>query len=139
MRTVRRLRLRCFLLFTSLLMCCPLIYLLPCRIYFRPIIKILSLLQCHRPLNMYQLFHLAVLLIMIHLLLNEPNLVLNFPVTSSRYLVHSYTILMVDLAGFAPASRTLFSLLHTAILFMCLLYINMRAVSSISCPFLGYK
>ena len=31
MRTVRRLRLRYFLLFTSLLMCCPLCYSLPCR------------------------------------------------------------------------------------------------------------
>ena len=36
MRTVSRLRLLCFLLFTSLLMCCPFRYLLPCRIYFRP-------------------------------------------------------------------------------------------------------
>ena len=36
MRTVSRLRLLFFLLFTSLLMCCPLCYLLPCRNYAPP-------------------------------------------------------------------------------------------------------
>jgi len=36
MRTVSRLRLLFFLLFTSLLMCCPLCYLLPCRNYSPP-------------------------------------------------------------------------------------------------------
>ena len=42
MRTVSRLRLLYFLLFTSLLMCCPLCYSLPCRNHGRPIIKYTS-------------------------------------------------------------------------------------------------
>jgi len=37
MRTVSRLRLLYFLLFTSLLMCCPFCYLLPCRNLVTPI------------------------------------------------------------------------------------------------------
>ena len=45
MRTVRRLRLRYFLLFTSLLMCCPLCYSLPCRNHDWPIKSIIHYLR----------------------------------------------------------------------------------------------
>ena len=90
MRTVRRLRLRYFLLFTSLLMCCPLCYSLPCRNHDWPIKK--GLLPQQRSLLIFQL----------QILLDR------YPYT---------TPFLVDQAGVEPASRTLFSLLHTAINF----------------------
>ena len=127
MRTVRRLRLRFLLLRPSSLNptgftfpCCPLCYSLPCRIYFRPFKKIFPSVKCFE--------------------ITYPNTSFaSFTTTSSWFLWSWIKILLVDLAGFAPASRILFSLLHTAILFICLLYINMHSMSSISCPFLGYK
>ena len=76
----------------SALPSCPLCYSLPCRNHGRPIIKGLwqKLLKLH-------LRQITILLI-------------HCP----------YYPLMVDLAGVEPASRTLFSLLHTAITFLVL-------------------
>ena len=100
MRTVRRLRLRFLLLrpgdpcptaFT--LPSCPLCYLLPCRNYAGPSEKHLCFVN---PLLGTQL-----------------NLLKQF----GHNAVYFINILLVDLGGFAPPSRTLFSLLHTAIIY----------------------
>ena len=55
MRNVSRLRLLCFLLFTSLLMCCPLCYSLPCRNYAPPskAFLISSILVAINPLSTF--------------------------------------------------------------------------------------
>ncbi len=105
MQIFRRLRLRCFLLFTSLLMCCPLCYSLPCRNHDWPIIKGLwrTLIKLH-------LHQLTILLI------RRP-----------------YYPLMVDQAGVEPASRTLFSLLHTAITYI-LLTLNLKSIPLVNFP-----
>ena len=55
MRNVSRLRLLYFLLFTSLLMCCPLCYSLPCRNYAPPskAFLISSILVAINPLSTF--------------------------------------------------------------------------------------
>ncbi len=95
MRNVSRLRLLYFLLFTSLLMCCPLCYSLPCRNYAPPS-------KAH---HLYLKF------------ISKP----------------THSMLLVEVGGFAPPSRTLFSLLHTAITNIITLFMQLVNQYSIVC------
>ena len=93
MRTVSRLRLLFCLINGHRLPCCPLCYLLPCRNYAGPSKRHLCFVN---PLSFTQL-----------------NLIKQ--VGHNAVYLCFIIILLVDLGGFAPPSRTLFSSLHTAI------------------------
>ena len=123
MRTRKSLRLVCFLLFTRLLLCCPLQYSLPCRNHGRPIIRKLchSLIPKTRTLLYYgccpNTCHQLLVLLCRYLF----STIRPFCYTLMDYgSLFSLNFLMVDLAGVEPASRTLFYLLHTAITFIIL-------------------
>ena len=94
--------------------CCPLCYSLPCRIYFRPFKKIFPSVKCFE--------------------ITYPNTPFtSSTATSSWFLWSGIKILLVDLAGFAPASRILFSLLHTAILLYIITGFTKKSINC--CPF----
>jgi len=109
MRTVRRLRLRFLLLRPGspnptgfTFPCCPLCYSLPCRNHDWPIKN-----------------------------RHENKLIPKTAVELSDKLFSSY-LLLVDQAGVEPASRTLFSLLHTAITYI--VYLFGTVVNRAICP-----
>jgi hypothetical protein len=113
MRTVRRLRLRFLLLrpgnpnptaFT--LPSCPLCYSLPCRNYAGPLGDIL----------------LGIVIPDMDRIRTCYSTRLGPTLTTG---VHITIYLLVDLGGFAPPSRTLFSLLHTAITYSIYLFFRL--------------
>ena len=116
MRNFRHLHLLCFLLFTSLLMCCPLCYSLPCRNYFSPIKnKLYNCIFCNDIYFPFRMFFRKTFCFNKQMFFTLTHIFYESFVASFYYNFIFHNLLLVDEGGTAPPSRTLFSLLHTAI------------------------